>query len=633
MREVKGWVGTAIALWAAAAATLHLYFAGFGWPEPLRLRALHLGLFIPLVFLVYPARAASPRDRPSVVDLALTVLALLPSVYVYANTNYLYLRSEYLTELTSTQMVLGVLFFFVVVEGVRRAVTPILSVVAILALAYMFLAHFLPGIWHYREMSTAHIIETLFLIPDRGMYGPLIGISASLVAVFMIFGTMVEASGMGRLFSNFAAAAAGRFAGGAAKVAVISSALFGSMSGSSVSNVVTTGMFTIPMMKRLGYKPSFAGGTEAAASVGGAIMPPVMGAAAFVMAEMTGIPYRTIIGAAAGGAILYYMNILLMVHFEAKRQGLVGLPADQMPGWRTIVADAHLILPLVVLVGLLFWGYSPQHSAYWAILAVLVVSWFRRHTRVTPTALFNALARAGGMIAMIALAVACAGVIVSALTTTGLVLAFSTIIEAGAGDNLAIAAALTMVACLILGMGVPTTPAYIIVSVIAAPALIGMGAGALQAHLFVLYFAVLADATPPVSVASYAAAGIAGANPLATGFQAFRLVTGGFVVAFTFIFEPAILFRDGILAGLEVMIVNGAALVLIAAGLMGYLRGPLYGWARIVLAALGVVIALVHTLPDPLRFGVAVSVGLIVAFFPRVFGPGKTPAALRQTDA
>ncbi len=632
MRDIKSGVGIAMAVWLAAAAFSHFYFAGTGWLDPLRQRSLHLGLFLPLIFLLYPATKSSPRNRPSIPDLILAVLAILPSAYIYASVDTLYLRSEYLEPVTTTQFVLGTILILLILEGLRRAVTPILAVLTAIMILYLFVADLLPGIWNYRDMSTAQIVETMFLINGRGIYGPLMGISSNIVSIFIIFGAFVQISGTGRLFSNFGTVVAGRYAGGPAKVAVISSGLFGMMSGSSVSNVATTGSITIPMMKRLGYRSSFAGGVEAAASVGGAIMPPVMGSAAFVMAEITNIPYSTIIVAAALGAALYYFTILLIVHLEAKRLGLAGLDASLIPAWRVVAADAHLIVPIALLIMLLMMGFSPAFSAFWSIIAVTAFSWLKKDTRVTPMKAFEGFARAGGLIAVLALAVGAAGIIIAGLTTTGLVLSFGAIVNGVAGSNLAIAAILVMFVCLLLGMGVPTTPAYIITAVIGAPILVEMGPALLSVHLFVFYFAILADATPPVSVASYTAAAIAKAHPLSTGFQAWRMALGGFVVAFSYLYEPAIMFQGPLIDTVFVVVKNAAALTLLSIGFIGYARQPISWWLRVVSLAAGVAIAFSYNFETSGRALAGIAIVALLLVLPGYMRPVRSVPAPNIQD-
>ena len=617
MRVLTGKTSLAVRTWAAAATALHLYYAVSGWPEPLSLRALHLLLYLPLIFLVFPAGKATPagtgdrvegaqnESRPSVSDWVLAALSLAPSAYMYLNAETIYRRSEYLTPLTDTQLCLGILAILLVLEGVRRALTPVLAGLAAAVIAYMFIAHLLPGMWNYRQMSFDHVVETMLLISGRGIYGPLMGISATLVAIFVTFGAFVRASGAGDLFSRIGEAAAGRYAGGPAKVAVVSSGLFGTMSGSAVSNVASTGVVTIPLMKRLGYKSEFAGGVETAASVGGAIMPPVMGAASFLMAEITGIPYRTIIVGASLGALLYYLTMLCMVHLEAKKLRLSGIPEDQLPGWRTVFGRIHLLIPLAILFAMLMIGFSPTFSAIWAISATVAITWLRPNTALGPRRIFEALAEAGQLVAIVALAVAAAGMIVAGLTTTGLVIAIGNIIQEASGGQLWLAAVMVAVVCLMLGMGVPTTPAYLIVSVIGAPILIELGAPTLGAHLFVFYFAILADATPPVSIAAFTAAVIAKSNALATGYNAWKLSLGGLVVAFSFVFTPAIMWQGPPIDTLLIFCINIVAVTFLSVAAIGYWSGKLSLPVRALAAAVGFGLAFSYRIDLEIRMAVA----------------------------
>jgi TRAP transporter 4TM/12TM fusion protein len=628
MRRLEGITGYAIAGWSGLGSLFHLYFAYGGYLEPLRMRAFHLFMFVPLAFLLYPARPGrSPQDRPTAIDWLWALGCMLPSAYIYANAEHVYMRSDYLDPLSPLELGLGVFMTVAVLEGVRRAVAPELTVITVLTLVYMAVGHMMPGVWETRYFSFPHIIETVFINNNgNGIYGMLTGISANVVAIFVVFGAFVQASGTGRLFSNFGGAVAGRFAGGPAKVAVISSALFGTMSGSSVSNVATTGSITIPMMKRMGYRPALAGGIEAAASVGGALMPPVMGSAAFVMAEITNTPYSTIIVAAALGAVLYYAAILIAVDLEARKMGLAGLPADQVPRWRTVLADAHLILPVALLVYMLMGRWSPNLAACYATFAMIALSMLRPDTRLTPRKLLDALAEGGYVNALLALAVAAAGIITAALTNTGLVTSFGGLIKAAAGGQLWALAFLLMTMCLVLGMGVPTTPSYIITAAIGAPLITEYGVPLLAAHLFIFYFAILADATPPVAVAAYTAAAIAKTGPMITGVHATRLGIGGFVVGYAFLYDPAIMLRAPLVDIVASTVMYLAALTMVAAGFVGWFRVTLYLWARILFAGVGLLVAFSAGWPVWQR-GLAGIVLLGVAWLsPRLFGAAPAPA-------
>lgn len=626
MRQLTGRVGAAVALWAAAVAALHLYFGGFGFPDPLRLRALHLLMLLPLAFILFPARQTSPQDRPSWPDVALAALAVLPSAYLLANADAIYDRMEYLDALTPAQQVLGVLVILLVLEGVRRCVTPVMAGLILIGLLYMEVSEYLPGMFNYRDIPFWHIVEAMVWVPIAGgVYGPLTGIAASLVAVFVVFGAAIETSGVGQFFHDFGTKVAGRQAGGPAKVGVISSSLFGTISGSSTANVYATGSFTIPAMMRAGYRPPFAGGVEAAASVGGQIMPPVMGAGAFVMAEITNIPYRDIAVAAVLGSILYFIMILSSVHFEAKRLRLSGVDVADIPPWRLVLRTGHLLLPVFLLIGLLAAGWSPHFAAACCVAATIGTCYLRRSTWLTPAQIFRMFATAGRNMVIIALACAGAGMFVAALTNTGFVVALSQVIVGASGGNILVAGLLLMGCTLLLGMGVPTTAAYVIAASVGVPPLIQMGVEPLAAHMFVFYFAILADATPPVSVASYAAASIARADPLRVGFNAFRMALAGFVVGFSYLQTPSLLMSGP----WDAVVVEAAAvagsLMLLAACLSGHLTRDLPAWLRIPAGMAALVLAVSHYLPQWERLLLVVALALLLIVLPRLFTPLVTP--------
>ncbi len=538
--------------------------------------------FLPLAFLLYPARRGkSPMHRPSVFDFMLAVGAILPNLYVLFEADRLYLRIESVDPLLPAEMTFGILIVLVLLEGVRRAVTPALTIVASIFLFYLFVPQYLPGMLHFRPLPLELIVETMYISGGQGVYGFVTGVSATMVAIFVVFGGFMDGTGTGRLFSNLGMRVAGRFSGGPAKVAVVSSALMGTMSGSSSANVMTVGTFTIPLMKKMGYKADFAAATEAAASVGGQIMPPIMGAAAFIMAETTQTPYQDIIVAATLGAVIYFFTIFVTVHFEALKLGLRGMESHEIPTWREVGRDIHLLIPVGILVALLVLQFSPHFSAFWSIVASVIVSWFRKHTRLTPRKLLSVLATAGRSVVPVALACTCANIVVAALTVTGLSVSAGSAIMTVSGGNLLVAGVLVMFCSLLLGMGVPTSAAYVITASVGAPILIQLGVPMIAAHLFVMYFAVLADATPPVSVASYAAASIAQSNPLVTGAKASRLAVAGFVVGYSYLYTPALLLQGPVDEIVGQVLLNMAGLTILASVVTGYFRKPLRGYVRL----------------------------------------------------
>jgi TRAP transporter 4TM/12TM fusion protein len=611
VRDLSPWLRHSIFGWLAFWAAVHLYWGGFGFPEPITIRSLHLLVFTPPLFLLYPAFAKrSPKHRPSVLDWAWAAASAAPHLWVFIHADAVNDRMEYVDPFTPLMMGLAILCMVTMLEAIRRAVEPGLAWMTLGCLLYMFVGHHLPGVLNTRVFTTSEIMEAAWLVPTAGgVYGPLTGIVATTIAVFILFGSFMQGSGTGRLFANFGAAIAGRYTGGPAKVAVVSSGLFGTMSGSSVSNVITTGAMTIPLMIRIGYRPAVAAGIESASSVGGALMPPVMGAAAFVMAEITNIPYGDILVAAAMGAVLYYFAILAAVHFEAKKLGVEPMPLKDIPAWREVLADVHLVVPIGLLVYLMNERWSGNYSAFCATLAMVAVSMLRARTRMGWRAVIESLTNAGLTMAPLAVAIAASGVVVSVLTATGMVVAFGGIIKELAGGSFGLLAVLLCLTVLVLGLGIPTTPSYIIAAAIGAPQLLelgrSLGIDMMQAHLFLFYFAVIADATPPVAASAFAAAAIAKASPTMASVHASRFGIAGFTVGFAFLYDPGIMMRGGIAAILTATSIQVIALVLITASFAGYLLRPMGVPLRILLGCIGLFGAFGHIAPDTVRLGVS----------------------------
>ena len=624
MRQLTGATALAIGVWAAAATLFHLYTAGFGFFEPREQRSIHLAFLLPLAFLLYPATPdRSPQHRPSLPDAVMALLALGCCIYSYLESPRINLRFENVDPLLPGEWLWGILMTVLMIEALRRAVTPVLAGLVVVGIAYLFTTEYMPGILNYRHLALSEIVETMYLLNGMGIFGSITGISSTMVAIFIIFGAFIEGSGIGRLFHNAGTRLTGQQAGGPGKVAVVSSALFGTISGSSTANVFTTGSFTIPAMIRLGYRRPFAGGVEASASVGGQIMPPVMGAGAFVMAEITNIPYSQIIIAATIGAVCYFFMILVSVHIEARRLGLKGVAPEDVPPWRAVWQDIHLLLPVLVLLALMAIDFSPHYSAFWSILSVFACCWLRRHTRVGPQAVWNMLVAGGRNMVVVALACAGAGIFVACLTVTGLVISLSTVITSISEGNLLIAGMLLMVTTLILGMGVPTTAAYIIGASIGAPILVKLGVPVLGAHLFVFYFAILADATPPVSVASYAAASIAKAEPMQTGLVAFRLSLAGFVIGYSYLYTPSLMMIGPVDEIIGQIAVNLVGLTILASAMFGYCRWRVHWLWRPPLAALALVTVLIETYPVWPRVGLLAVVLAMLVWLPQVFALGS----------
>ncbi len=594
MRTLKGWTKTAIGLWLTVVSVFALYTATFGIMQPRIQRGVHLLFLLPMAFILFPASKKNSSDRIPVYDWILAFLALIPPLYLIIFNDAMSSRFEFVDPLTPTQMALGALNIVLLLEGIRRAVVPAMTILICGFFVYVFAAPNFSGVFYCKPLPVSELIEMEYMLTDSGIYGSITGISATFVALFVIFGSIMEGTQTGKFFTDLACRLTGKSRGGPAKVAVVSSAFFGSISGVAAANVYATGTFTIPMMKRLGYRPQFAGAVEAVASSGGQYMPPIMGAGAFVMSEITGIPYLDICVAAALPAIAYYTSLAIRVHFIAVKDNLKGMKEeDMMVPLSVIIKDSYLLIPLFGLMGLLIAGYSVFMAAMGAIAMSYLISFFKKKTAMTPKKTLEALQTAGQNMVMIALACAGAGMIVAIVTHTGLALGIAAVITNWSGGHLLPAMMLIMVTSLILGMGMPCTPAYIVAITIGGPALVAMGINLLAAHLFVFYFSILAEVTPPVCIPAYCAASIAGAKPLQTGFEAFKMAIVAFTIPYIFVFNHALLLRGGMVETLSLALWIIISVVFLSAAVTGFFIRRLNVILRLfmfVLAAGGVVL-------------------------------------------
>lgn len=570
-RHYTGLAAILVSTIAIVLSLFHLYTAGFGVLLALKQRAVHLGFIFTLIFLLYPALKNKKENKFILgIDLILALGSIAISSYIIFNYEALVYRAGMYTQLDQFMAILAII---IVLEGTRRALGPELPVISILFLLYAHFGQQMPGMLAHRGYTWSRIASHMYFTTE-GIFGIPLGVSATYIFLFLLLGAFAKRTGLGDLFIDLALSLTGRTTGGPAKAAVVSSGLMGSISGSSVANTVTTGSFTIPLMKRVGYNSQFAAAVEAAASTGGQIMPPIMGAAAFIMAEFIGVPYVTIAKAAILPAILYYITVGLMVHFEAKKQGLQGMSDDLIPKFLTVLKNrGHMIAPLIIIFYYLFRGYTPLRAAFLGIIVSFALSFLKEDTRMNLQDLLDTLRE--GAISALGVAAACAavGFIVGVTTLTGLGLKFTSLTVALAHGNLFLALFFTMVACTILGTGLPTTATYIVLATMAAPALTQLGVPILAAHLFVLYFGVVADLTPPAALAAYAGAGISGSNPLKTGLTAVKLAIAGFVVPFVFAYSPALLLIDTTLT--QVILITGSSILgvfSLAAAVLGYLN-------------------------------------------------------------
>lgn len=569
---------------AATGMSLFILISSIAYPLTAMIQRSVVLLFgLIVTFLLYPTRKKEGA-KTGWFDYALALCGLIVNAYVVINFESMVAR---MGDPNGADLVLGGMCMLLVLEATRRAVGLPLPIVTSVFLLYCYFGNYLPGTFGHRGYSINRIINQMYLTTE-GIFGVPLGVVVSIVFLFILFGSFLEKSGGGNFFINMAVAVAGRARGGPAKIAIIASGLLGTISGSSIANVVTTGAFTIPLMKRVGYRAEFAGAVEAAASTGGQIMPPIMGAGAFIMSEFTQIPYLKIIVAAAIPAALYYFSIYMNVHFEACRTNLKGMPEDEVPKAREVLKSGWIyLLPIFVLVAILVAGYSPARAAYVSMALLIVASMLKASTRMKPSAFLDSLRDAGMTSVTIVAACACAGMIVSSVSMTGLGIKFSNVIGALAGNMIILALALTMVASLVLGMALPTTANYIVQASVAAPALVALGVPVLTAHLFVFYFGVFADITPPVALAAYAGAGIAKGNPMTTGFIASRNVIVAFLIPYLFVFYPALLCIG--MASEIALVATTAMLSVVAfsAAFSGFLYRHCSMWERVVLIISG----------------------------------------------
>lgn len=567
-RKLSGWQYWVVAGLAITASLFHLYTAYFGLFAAMYQRSFHWMLMGSIIFLMYPISKNRPRDRIDIWDWVLAGLLIVGCLNILLNYEEIAIREGMAIP---SDIVLGIIMIVLVIDATRRTVGWPLPIVAILALIYAVAGPYLPGMFAHAGFPIVDLAPFEYLRTD-GIFGVPLGVSATFIFLFVLFGAILNVSGAGQFFIDLALALTGRSQGGPAKAAVISSALMGSVSGSSVANTVTTGSFTIPLMKSIGYPSHFAGAVEAASSTGGQIMPPVMGAAAFVMAQFLGISYWSIVVAAAIPAILYFFSIFCMVHFRAGKENIRGIEAEKLPrAGKVLKKGWHLLLPVVTLIVFLALGYSAIKAVFWSIVLLIACSWLgEKENRMTPRKTMNAFIEGGIMAVEVAAACACSGLIIGVVGITGLGLAFTSFIIDLSHGILPLALFLTMIASIILGMGLPTTAKYIILSTLAAPAVHKMGVPMLAAHLFILYFGVIADVTPPVALAAYAGAGIAGSNAMKTGFAALGLAVAGFIVPYMFAYNQALLFDGTLLAvGLSTLTAI-LGIVALAAGVQGY---------------------------------------------------------------
>ena len=591
-------VACTVAVLSIALALFHLFCALFGTPESRAFRSTHLAVMLVLAFLLRPLGRASPLDPVLVpgdpgnarrlagfaADLALAALGIFVQAYTLFDLEAFLMRQG---DITDTDMAVGALMVVLVLEATRRMVG-----LAMVAVAGFFVAHALytphfPGFLYGPPTSYRKFVDFVFMRTE-GIFGIPIYVASTYILLFILFGAILLRSGAGRFFIDLAVSLTGHRIGGPAKASVVASSCLGTVSGSAVANVVTTGPFTIPLMKQLGYRPRFAGAVEACASSGGQITPPIMGAAAFLVAEFLHISYLWVIVAAIIPTALYFTTVYFMVHLEAEKHGIGRIDRDRLPRFREVLARGwHLLLALGVLLGLLFAGYTPMLAAFWSIVALVGLSFLRRDTAMTAVDLFAALETGVRNTVPVTIACACAGIIIGSIFTSGLGLKFTYSVIDLAGGSLPVLLLLTAVGAIILGMGMTTTAVYITVAALVVPALIEIGVVPIAAHFFALYFGVVSSITPPVALASFAAAAVAGAPPMATAVESARIGIAKYLVPFAFVYNPSLVLEGPAWMTAVSLPLALAGVWSLSLALEGWHRGPVPPALRIVLALTG----------------------------------------------
>lgn len=569
---------------AIGMAVFQLYTGGVRLMPGQQQRAIHLGLALVLIFALYPARKNAPETRQEMwnwLNLLLMAAGLVAGGYLFTQYEAMSYR---VGSPSFLDIVVGTVLILLVLEASRRMLGWSMVVVALVFLGYAFGGNHLPALIRHSGFSFERIISTISL-SSEGILGIAIGVSASYVALFVIFGAFLEQSGAGQFFISLALAAFGKMRGGPAKAAVGASALFGMISGSQVANVVSTGVLTIPLMKRCGYEPEFAGAVEAASSTGGMFLPPIMGATAFLIAEVLQVKYVDVAVAAALPAVLYYFALFIMVDLRAARLGLSGVSRQELPELGQLIREkGHLAIPLLVLVLSMFAAkFSPTKAAFWSIVATPLACALRRNTRMGLKNIITALERGSRLCLVVVSSCATAGIIIGVINLSGLGMRLSGMLVNLAGGNLLLLLFLAMVASLILGMGLPPVAAYIVLAVLAAPAIINMGVDPMAAHLFIFFFGIVSAITPPVALAAYAAAGLAKSDPTRTGIVAFRLALVAFIIPFQFVYGPSLILKGGIFEIVISALSAMAGVWALAIALEGYFRRHLPVMSRLII--------------------------------------------------
>ena len=610
-------VAMAYKIFAILVTLYHLVFAsGFWMPETLKHRSLHVSMILILAFAMYPATKKASRKIIAWYDYILIALSAAVPLYMWLDYFNIINRAG---KPNSMDVIIGTLLTLLVLEATRRVCGMALPILGVIFILYSLMGTKqglipvnIPGIFLHRGYTWQKLMSHFFANTE-GIYGSSVNVASTYIFLFIAFGEIMNKCGMGKFFNDIANALAGGSKGGPAKVAVVASGLLGMINGAAVAVVVTTGSFTIPLMKKTGYDNEFSGAIVATGSVGGQLMPPVMGAAAFIMAETLGIKYSTLLVSAIIPAVIYYMGIPLQIQMRAEKMGMQGTPKDQLPKVGEVMKEyGHLAIPLVFLIYMLFFsGKTVIMAAFYTILFTIVVAQLRPNTRMSLNDIIDAMVASAKSTVSVAIACACVGIIVGVCSITGFALNMaSTIIQIG-GQSLMFTLMFTMVTCMILGMGLPSIPSYIITSTIAAPALVTLGIPPIAAHMFCFYFAMFANLTPPVALAAFAAAGIAGGSPMKTGWASVKLALAGFILPYMFVYNTELLLLDTPIAkGIQVAITAAIGVFLISVAVEGFLFRKVNAVLRILCFAGAYLLIDSGLITDII--GIAICVGIVL---------------------
>ncbi len=596
-RNFTGNMARLITVLAVGLAIFQLYTAFFGVLPTMQQRSFHVAFVLPMIFLLYPATKQSPRDHATPLDWTFAIGSGACALYVFFGYESIATRAGIVYPY---ELVLGGIFIALVFIAGIRVLGLILPIFCFMFLLFGYFGRVMPGPIQHFGLSIPRIIEELYLTTD-GLFGLVTGVSATYIYLFVLFGAFLSATKTSDFFNDFSMALTGHLKGGPAKIAVLSSALMGTISGSTSANVATTGAFTIPLMKSIGYKPHFAGAVEASASTGGQIMPPVMGAAAFIIADSLNVPYTKVLICAIVPAFLYFWGIWCSLSFEASKLGLKGLPKETLPNLKSvIIKGGYKSIPLFVIVYFLVKGYNPLYSACWGIVCCVLLSFVKKSDRLNVKDFIRTLEDGSRGALSVAMACIIVGVVIGIMGATGVALRIGDAVLALTAGHLIPTLIVTMVIAILLGMGMPTTASYVMASAVATPAMILLGVNPLDAHMFVFFYAVLSSVTPPVCVGAYTAAGIANSDPNRTAFTAVKLALSGFIVPFIFVLAPEILLTNATnwLVTIQAMISATVGVVLLSSATENYMMAPLHWYERIL--ALGGALGLLYpgTLSD-----------------------------------